>query len=74
MGPMKWSETLMLLVFGLVAISWIRPSYTASTTPAVAMLGISVLLITGVLDWEDLDQRESSVGRVHLVRRTDSYG
>lgn len=54
MGPMKWSERLMLLVFGLVAILWITTKLHGIDYAAVAMLGISVLLLTGVLDWEDL--------------------
>lgn len=54
MGPMKWSEWLMLLVFGLVASLWITTKLHGIDYAAVAMLGISVLLITGVLDWEDI--------------------
>ncbi len=54
MGPMKWSEWLMLLVFGLVAILWITTKLHGIDYAAVALVGISVLLITGVLDWEDL--------------------
>ena len=54
MGPMKWSEWLMLLVFGLVASLWITTKLHSIDYAAVAMLGISVLLLTGVLDWEDI--------------------
>ena len=54
MGPMKWSERLMLLVFGLVAILWMTIKFHGIDYAAVALVGISVLLITGVLDWEDL--------------------
>ena len=54
MGPMKWSERLMLMVFGLVAILWITTKLHGIDYAVVAMLGISVLLVTGVLDWEDL--------------------
>ena len=54
MGPMKWSEWLMLLVFGVVAILWMTNRFHGIDYAAVALLGISVLLITGVLDWEDL--------------------
>lgn len=54
MGPMKGSEWLMLLVFALVAILWITNKSHGIDYAAVALLGISVLLITGVLDWEDL--------------------
>ena len=54
MGPMKSSESLMLLVFGLVAILWMTIRFHEIDYAVVALLGISVLLITGVLDWEDL--------------------
>lgn len=54
MGPMKWSEWLMLLVFGIVAILWMTNRFHGIDYAAVALLGISVLLLTGVLDWEDL--------------------
>ncbi|HKR12885.1 MAG TPA: DASS family sodium-coupled anion symporter [Pyrinomonadaceae bacterium] len=54
MGKMKWSEWLMLLVFGLVASLWITTKLHSIDYAAVAMLGISVLLLTGVLDWEDI--------------------
>src|SRR5690349_15849748 len=54
MGPMKWSEWLMLIVFGLVSILWMTSKFHGIDYAAVALLGISVLLLTGVLDWEDL--------------------
>ena len=54
MGRMKWSEWLMLIVFGLVAILWMTSKLHEIHSATVALLGISVLLITGVLDWEDL--------------------
>ena len=54
MGRMKWSEWLMLVVFLLVAILWMTITLHGIDYAAVALLGISVLLITGVLDWEDL--------------------
>ena len=54
MGPMKWSEWLMLAVFGVVAALWMTNRFHGIDYAAVALLGISVLLITGVLDWEDL--------------------
>lgn len=53
-GPMNGSERLMLLVFGLIAILWMTSSYHDVHYAVVAILGIAVLLITRVLDWEDL--------------------
>ena len=54
MGSPKWSEWLMLLVFLLVSALWMTSKLHGIDYAAVALLGISVLLITGVLDWEDL--------------------
>src|ERR1041385_4076531 len=54
MGPMKWSEWVMLAVFWLVAALWMSSKIHGIDYAAVAMIGISVLLITGVLDWDDL--------------------
>ncbi len=60
MGRMKWSEWTMLIVFGLVAILWMTIKFHEIDYAAVALVGISVLLITGVLDWEDLITEKSA--------------
>ena len=62
MGPMKWSEWLMLLVFALVAILWMTSKLHGIDYAAVALVGISVLLVTGVLDWEDLITEKAAWG------------
>ena len=54
MGPTKWSEWLMLLVFALTAALWMTPTLTGYHYATVAMIGICVLLLTGVLSWRDL--------------------
>jgi len=51
LGKPKWSEWLMLLVFVFVAALWISPWFHYAT---VAMIGIAVLLLTGVLNFSDL--------------------
>ncbi|MBA3767569.1 MAG: DASS family sodium-coupled anion symporter [Acidobacteria bacterium] len=62
-GPMRWPEKIMLMVFGLVATLWIvgdkLPGMTSGRVgaihyAAVALVGICVLLLSGVLDWEDV--------------------
>lgn len=62
-GPMRWPEKIMLMVFGLVATLWIvgdkLPGMTDGRVGAihyavVALVGICVLLLSGVLDWEDV--------------------
>ena len=78
MGPMKWSERLMLMVFGLVALLWITTKLHGIDYAVVAMLGISVLLITGVLDWEDLISEKAAwavfIWYGGLVRMAEALG
>lgn len=78
MGPMKWSEWLMLLVFGLVASLWITTKLHSIDYAAVAMLGISVLLITGVLDWEDIISEKAAwavfIWYGGLIRMAEALG
>ncbi len=54
MGRMKTGEKLMLLVFSLVAILWMTTTIHHLNYAVVALLGISVLLLSGVLDWDDV--------------------
>jgi DASS family divalent anion:Na+ symporter len=54
MGKTKWSEWVMLLVFALVAALWMTPKLTGLHYATVALVGICVLLLSGVLNWEDL--------------------
>lgn len=78
MGPMKWSEWLMLLVFGLVASLWITTKLHGIDYAAVAMLGISVLLVTGVLDWEDIISEKAAwavfIWYGGLIRMAEALG
>lgn len=54
MGPMKWQEKMMLIVFALVASLWTTTKLHGIDYAAVAMLGICVLLVSQVIDWEDV--------------------
>jgi divalent anion:Na+ symporter, DASS family len=78
MGPMKWSERLMLMVFGLVAALWITTKLHQIDYAVVAMLGISVLLIAGVLDWEDLISEKAAwavfIWYGGLIRMAEALG
>ena len=78
MGAMKWSERLMLMVFGLVAALWITTKWHGIDYAIVAMLGISVLLITGVLDWEDLISEKAAwavfIWYGGLIRMAEALG
>jgi divalent anion:Na+ symporter, DASS family len=78
MGRMKWSEWLMLLVFLQVAILWMTNKLHGIDYAAVALLGIAVLLITGVLDWEDIVSEKAAWGVFiwygGLVRMAEALG
>ncbi len=54
MGPMSGAELRMLLVFALVAALWMTTALHGIHYAAVALLGIGVLLVSGVIDWEDV--------------------
>jgi len=54
MGRTSRHEKLMLFVFALVAILWMTTAFHGINYAVVAMVGICVLLLTGVLSWEDV--------------------
>ena len=54
MGPMSRAEQMMLAVFCLVAVLWMTPSVHGIHYAVVALIGVSTLLLSGVLSWEDL--------------------
>jgi DASS family divalent anion:Na+ symporter len=63
MGPMSWAEKMMSLTFALVATLWMvgdrLPGWTWGAVPAihyavVALVGVCVLLLSGVLTWDDV--------------------
>ena len=54
LGKMSWQERIMLFVFALVASLWTTTKLHGIDYSAVAMLGICLLLLTNVLNWEDL--------------------
>ncbi len=66
MGPMSFDEKIMVFVFALLLLLWagipamLLGSGFAVNTTAVAFLGLSILLITGVLSWEDVLKEKSA--------------
>src|SRR4029450_9248326 len=54
MGPMGRPEKLMLFVFAVVASLWRTTAFHGRHYGAVALLGIAILLLTGVLEWGDV--------------------
>jgi len=54
LGPIERSEWIMLGCFGLLLGLWILAGPLGIHTTATALLGLVVLLITGVLSWGDV--------------------
>lgn len=54
MGRMAWGERMMLIVFALVAGLWMTTAFHGINYAVVALVGICVLLLSGVLSWEDV--------------------
>jgi DASS family divalent anion:Na+ symporter len=53
MGGMAWGEKIMLIIFALVAGLWMTTVFHGINYAVVALVGICVMLLSGVLTWED---------------------
>jgi DASS family divalent anion:Na+ symporter len=60
MGPVSPTELRMLLVFALVAGFWMTTALHGIHYATVALMGIGVLLVTGVIDWEDVKSERAA--------------
>lgn len=78
MGAMKSGEKLMLLVFAMVAILWMTTAFHGINYAAVALLGICVLLLFGVLTWHDVISERAAwdvfIWYGGLVRMAEALG
>lgn len=54
LGPLNRHEKILLVVFIAVVILWITAKLHGIDSTVIALLGISSLLVTGVLAWRDL--------------------
>lgn len=54
MGPMGRNEWIMAGTFVLVLVLWIFGKEAGLHSTATALLGLSVLILTGVLTWDDI--------------------
>ena len=54
MGPLSPREKGMLTVFGLVLLLWLTGEWHGVAPTTVAYVGLSALLVTRILDWQDL--------------------
>jgi DASS family divalent anion:Na+ symporter len=78
MGPMTRDERMMLLVFVLVAGLWITQSLHSIHYAVVALIGVAVLVLTRVLDWDDVMSQRPAwdvfIWYGGLVRMADALG
>jgi DASS family divalent anion:Na+ symporter len=54
MGPIAKGERVMLVVFSLVLALWLSSEWHGVSPTTVAWLGLTVLLLTRVLAWQDV--------------------
>lgn len=54
MGPMSRNEKILLLIFIGALVLWATSSLTGLDSAFVALLGLSLMILTGVLDWDDV--------------------
>lgn len=59
MGPMKSQEWIMLFVFLLLLALWILGSKLSINSTTTALLGVMILLVTKVLNFNDLLEEKS---------------
>jgi len=54
LGPLSRDEKILLLVFVVVVALWITTKLHGIDPTVIALMGISILLVSGVLAWRDL--------------------
>ena len=74
MGPLSRDEWITLLVFGGVGLMWITSAWHRLDVTFVALVGLSVLLVTGTMTWQTAVERARGMGRLRLVRRHAADG
>jgi DASS family divalent anion:Na+ symporter len=58
LGPITRPERMMLAIFSLVLMLWLTSAWHHASATTIAYLGLTMLLLTRVLAWEDiLDER-----------------
>ena len=60
LGPLSSSERHMIAVFGLVLLLWLSGEWHGISATTVACLGLALLVITQVLDWQDLLEEKAA--------------
>ncbi len=60
LGPMKPAEKIMLGVFVALALTWGTSQWHPISTVAAALAAVTLLLLTRVLEWEDVTGEKSA--------------
>jgi DASS family divalent anion:Na+ symporter len=60
MGPMKSKEWIMMGIFVLLVILWIFGSQIHLKATIPAMIGLSIMLLTGILRWKDILEEQGA--------------
>ena len=59
MGPMRREEKWLLAIFSAALVLWATSQFTKLDATLVAMLAVSGMLVTRVLDWSDVTEEKS---------------
>ncbi len=54
MGPMSRAESIMFFVFLLILVLWATNSWTKIDATVVGFIGVAIMVVTGVLSWDDV--------------------
>ncbi|HFL8819314.1 MAG TPA: anion permease [Candidatus Azoamicus sp. OHIO2] len=54
LGPLSTSEIVMLFVFAFLLVLWVFGDKYGIDATSAAIIGLSILLISGVLKWDDI--------------------
>lgn len=60
LGKVKFQEWIMLATFALLLVLWISGAYTGMKAAVAALIGLVLLLLTGVLKWNDILEEKSA--------------
>ena len=78
MGRMSRREKIMLCVFFLVAVMWMTAGFHQIEYAVIALTGICILLLSAVIDWEDLMTERSAwdvfIWYGGLIRMAEALG
>lgn len=60
MGPLKREEKFMAIIFMVILVLWITGTLTHIDATLTALVGLSLLLIFRVLDWDDIKSEKGA--------------